>query len=49
MLTLLSAVLQVMDKHMGLLCKQHLETKFVKVRARIILLPQWEPSVPSLP
>lgn len=23
--------LQVMDKHIGILCKQHLETKFVKV------------------
>jgi hypothetical protein len=25
-------MVQVMDKHMGILCKQHLETKFIKVR-----------------
>jgi hypothetical protein len=26
-------LLQVMDKHLGLLCRQHLETKFIKVRS----------------
>lgn len=30
-------LLQVMDKHMAILCKQHLETKFAKVGARIAL------------
>jgi hypothetical protein len=29
---LLLLLLQVMDKHLDLLCRQHLETKFVKVR-----------------
>lgn len=24
-------IVQVMDKHLGIICKQHLETKFVKV------------------
>lgn len=30
---LLLLLLQVMDKHIALLCRQHLETKFVKVRS----------------
>lgn len=43
------AYLQVMDKHMSILAKQHLETRFVKINAekspylaeklRIIVLP----------
>lgn len=29
---LLALVLQVVDKHLSILCQQHLETKFVRVR-----------------
>jgi hypothetical protein len=39
---LLLLLLQVMDKHMGLLCKQHLETKFVKVRLNSSSRAGWQ-------